>query len=103
MSRFFDCVRTPTDASVSTRNAPRTRVFIGGHCRLRKGRYMRDKHGILINRILTTHAGRLDGPPELSDMLRLSRAAPLDPQKAAATVPPADRKSVVQGEGVGTG
>src|ERR1043166_2965073 len=89
MSRCFDCVRTPTDASVSTRNAPRTRVFIGGHCRLRKGRYMRDKHGILINRILTTHAGRLDGPPELSDMLRLSRTAPLDPQKAAAIVPQA--------------
>ena len=50
---------------------------------------MRDKHGILINRILTTHAGRLDGPPELSDMLRLSRTAPLDPQKAAAIVPQA--------------
>jgi 5-methyltetrahydropteroyltriglutamate--homocysteine methyltransferase len=50
---------------------------------------MRDKNGILINRILTTHAGRLDGPPELSDMLRLSRTAPLDPQKAAAIVPQA--------------
>ena len=41
------------------------------------------------DRILTTHAGRLDGPPELSAMLRLARATPVDPDKAARLVPPA--------------
>jgi 5-methyltetrahydropteroyltriglutamate--homocysteine methyltransferase len=38
-------------------------------------------------RILTTHAGRLDGPPELQAMLRASRAAPVDMDKAAAIIP----------------
>ena len=42
-----------------------------------------------VTRILTTHAGRLDGPPELSEMLRLSRREPVDMHKAAALVPPA--------------
>jgi len=47
-----------------------------------------------VNRILTTHAGRLDGPPELAEMLRLSRREPVDMDKAAALVPPAIRDIV---------
>ena len=40
-----------------------------------------------IDRILTTHAGRLDGPPELQAMLRASRSAPVDMDTAAAIIP----------------
>jgi 5-methyltetrahydropteroyltriglutamate--homocysteine methyltransferase len=52
--------------------------------------------GMLRNtdRILTTHAGRLDGPPELAAMLRLARGTPVDPEKAAAIVPGAIRDLV---------
>ncbi len=39
------------------------------------------------HRILTTHAGRLDGPPELQAMLRASRSGPVDMDRAAAIIP----------------
>ncbi len=42
-----------------------------------------------IDRILTTHAGRLDGPPELAALIRAARGAPIDTDKAAALVPSA--------------
>jgi 5-methyltetrahydropteroyltriglutamate--homocysteine methyltransferase len=40
-----------------------------------------------IDRILTTHAGRLDGPPDLQAMLRASRSGPVDMEKAARIIP----------------
>jgi 5-methyltetrahydropteroyltriglutamate--homocysteine methyltransferase len=42
-----------------------------------------------INRILTTHAGRLDGPPELRALLKAARSGVVDMDKAAAIVPTA--------------
>jgi len=42
-----------------------------------------------IDRILTTHAGRLDGPPELRALLKASRSGPVDMDRAAAIVPAA--------------
>jgi 5-methyltetrahydropteroyltriglutamate--homocysteine methyltransferase len=41
------------------------------------------------HRILTTHAGRLDGSPELAALLRAARGGPIDIDKAAALVPAA--------------
>jgi 5-methyltetrahydropteroyltriglutamate--homocysteine methyltransferase len=38
-------------------------------------------------RILTTHAGRLDGPPELRGLLFAARTEPVDLDKASAIVP----------------
>jgi 5-methyltetrahydropteroyltriglutamate--homocysteine methyltransferase len=42
-----------------------------------------------VDRILTTHAGRLDGPPDLRALLRAARTDPVDLEKASALVPAA--------------
>src|SRR2546423_10833601 len=42
-----------------------------------------------MNRILTTHAGRLDGPPALRALLKASRSGAVDMEKAAVLVPAA--------------
>src|SRR5262245_33050052 len=43
--------------------------------------------GRLVERILTTHAGRLDGPQELRSLLFAARTSGVDRDQAAARVP----------------
>src|SRR5262245_54483654 len=45
-------------------------------------------------RILTTHAGRLDGPPRLGALMRAWRTGDIDVEKAAALVPDAIKEIV---------
>src|SRR3954462_6255772 len=58
------------------------RCFMAGHCRLRP-------MAARTNRILTTHAGRLDGPPELRSLLKAARSGNADPAAASAIIPTA--------------
>ena len=52
-------------------------------------------------RILTTHAGRLDGPPELRALLRASRSGAVDVDAAAAILPGAVREIVYRQKDTG--
>src|ERR1051326_3043512 len=85
------CARSAAPATRAAVTDNRTMIFIGAHCRLRTRRPMKTMSTMQrsVDRILTTHAGRLDGPPELAAMLRLSRAEPIDMARAVAIVPPA--------------
>jgi len=54
-----------------------------------------------VDRILTTHAGRLDGPPELRALLKAARAGHVDAARALPLVPGAIRDLVQQQKDAG--
>jgi 5-methyltetrahydropteroyltriglutamate--homocysteine methyltransferase len=54
-----------------------------------------------IDRILTTHAGRLDGPPDLRALLKEARSGAVDMDKASAIVPAAMKELVRRQKDIG--